>query len=204
MGYRVAIIDYEMGNLFSINRAMEVLGVDHIVTSRAEEVKGATHVILPGVGSFESGINNLRRLGLDKILDKEVFLGKKPFLGICLGMQLTAEEGLENGRFLGLGWVKGKVELLEKSVELRIPHIGWNNVKSEEGFKLFRGIPQNSDFYFVHSYVIDCQKYVVKGVTEYGVEFPSMIQLENIYGVQFHPEKSEEYGLKLLRNFVYA
>ena len=199
----VIIIDYGMGNVGSVKNALEFLGEKALISSNPGDLEKASHIILPGVGSFGDGINNLKRSGLVEVLEKEVLKNKKPFLGICLGMQLLAEEGEEGGLHRGLGWIAGKVRHFKvDSKDFRIPHVGWNDIFPKENQELFKGI-SSQIFYFVHSYFLEPKdKSVVAAVCRYGEEFTAAIQKDNIFGTQFHPEKSQKSGLMLLKNFI--
>lgn len=200
---KVAIVDYEMGNIDSVARAVEECGAIAVVTDAPRDFAEASNIILPGVGAFSEGMCNLRRKGLDEILNEQV-LGKKiPLLGICLGMQLLAERGFEGGETRGLGWISGKVERLKPDTpDIKIPHVGWNEVHFFKHSPIFEGIPSRKDFYFVHSYHMVCRNDDnIIATTPYCRGFISAVCKENIFGVQFHPEKSQRFGLKLINNF---
>lgn len=201
---RVAIVDYGMGNLDSVARAIEECGGSPVVTDRAPEIESATHIVLPGVGAFGDGIRNLRARGLDEILREHAVVGGIPFLGICLGMQLLGSRGFEGGVTEGLGWIDGQVRRLEPAGgDHRIPHIGWNEVAFTRASPLFVGVDTGHDFYFVHSYHLVCHdKEHVLAVTPYCGGFVSAIARGRIFGVQFHPEKSQRLGFQVLRNFL--
>lgn len=201
---RVAIVDYGMGNLDSVARAVEECGGQPVVTDRAAEIEIATHIILPGVGAFGDGIRNLRQRSLDETLREHVLVGGIPFLGICLGMQMLATKGWEGGETPGLGWIDGEVRRLEPvDADTRIPHIGWSEVVPAGESPLFSGIESGRDFYFVHSYHLACNtKEAVAAVTPYCGGFVSAVARGRIFGVQFHPEKSQRAGFRLLRNFL--
>ena len=201
---RVAIVDYGMGNLDSVARAVEECGGSPVVTDRAAGIENATHIVLPGVGAFGDGIRNLRARGLDEILREHAVVGGIPFLGICLGMQLLGSRGYEGGVTEGLGWIEGEVRRLEPPGEdQRIPHIGWNEVAFTRASPLFSGVDTGHDFYFVHSYHLACHdKEDVLAVTPYCGGFVSAIARGRIFGVQFHPEKSQRLGFQVLRNFL--
>ncbi|MCX5656965.1 MAG: imidazole glycerol phosphate synthase subunit HisH [Candidatus Omnitrophica bacterium] len=202
----IAIIDYKMGNLRSVAKAFEKVGAKVLVTSKAGDLKKSEAIILPGVGAFGQGMVRLGELGIIPTLLKEIKQGK-PFLGICLGMQLLFTRSYEHGLHKGLGIIDGEVKSFPP--KLKIPHMGWNQVKANKPEArsqkpdLFAGIMNESYFYFVHSYyVIPEEKSVVFAVTDYGVKFPSVVRKDNVFGVQFHPEKSQEKGLEILKNFV--
>ena len=199
----VAIVDYGMGNVGSVARAIEQCGGDAVVTDRPEDFETATHIVLPGVGAFGLGMEHLKARGLDQVLRQQVIDNRIPFLGICLGMQLLASRGFEHGETEGLGWIPGDViRLAPEDPACRVPHVGWNEVR-HGGAPLFQGLPSGKDFYFVHSYHFRCADAgSVLATTPYGGEVVSAVQRDNILGVQFHPEKSQKAGFQLLRNFL--
>ncbi len=200
---KVVIIDYGMGNLDSISRAMQEVGASVLVSSSPSDLASAERIILPGVGAFSAGMENLSQSGFVPVLCEAVLDKKIPFLGICLGMQLLADEGTEGGLNPGLGFISGRVEILPSYTDERIPHIGWNSVEVVRESPLFTGISSGKDFYFVHSFHLRCQNQEeVIGNTEYAGGFCAAVQKENIFGVQFHPEKSQKVGFQLLRNFL--
>ena len=199
------IIDYGVGNLSSIKNMLKKNGVDSIISNKAEDIINADKLILPGVGHFDYGMQHLQESGLIAVLNEKVLNKKTPILGICLGVQLLTESR-EEGRKNGLGWIKGKTVAFGKSklnVNHKIPHTGWTNVKDFELSKLFAGMYDEPRFYFVHSYhlLLDNPADVL-ATANYGYDFTVGIEHENILGVQFHPEKSHKYGMKLLENFV--
>ncbi len=204
----VAIIDYGMGNLRSVAKGFERVGAEAVVTARREDILAATHLVLPGVGAFRACMEGVERLGLTDVIREFIATGR-PFLGICLGLQLLFEESEEGGFHQGLGIVKGRVEGFARDIRgqggapLKVPHMGWNTIKvKKKGSALLRGIPEGAYFYFVHSYyVVPAEGECVLTTTDYGIEFTSGIERGNIFGVQFHPEKSQSVGLKLLENF---
>jgi glutamine amidotransferase len=200
----LAVIDYGMGNLGSVRRAIGALGGDVALASRPAELASADRIILPGVGSFSEGMRRLREGGWDRALADAVHERGTPLLGICLGMQLLATEGDEGGVGAGLGLVSGRVtSLAAMGCELRVPHVGWNTVDVVAGDGLLRGIPSGADFYFVHGFAFAAiDPACVAGTTRYGVTFPSVIISSRVHGAQFHPEKSSRAGLALLRNFL--
>lgn len=199
----VAVVDYRMGNLFSLVSAIERFSVPVVVTASPVKLRQATHLVLPGDGAFRTGMDNLRRQKLIPVLEDCVLRMKRPFLGICIGMELLADRGTEDGECPGLGWVNGAVVRLSESADIRLPHIGWDDVSYRKDAALFRDIPQRADFYFLHSYHFSCRatRDIVATAT-YGTEFAAAIESGNIYGTQFHPEKSQKYGMKLLENFL--
>ncbi|OAT85534.1 imidazole glycerol phosphate synthase subunit HisH [Desulfotomaculum copahuensis] len=195
----IAIIDYGMGNLRSVQKGFEKAGWPAAVVDRPEQLADARGVVLPGVGAFNDAMTRLRESGLDRAVHRVVEAGK-PLLGICLGFQLFFEYSEEWGPTRGLGIFPGRVRRLTGGV--KIPHMGWNQVRLLKPGPLTAGIPDQSDFYFVHSYYVDpADKALVTGVTSYGIEFTSMAERDNVFGIQFHPEKSSVLGLKILHNF---
>lgn len=195
----IAVINYNMGNISSVKNAFRRIGANVRVTSNARVISNAKALVLPGVGAYKDAYKNLKKLNLIKVLKENV--RKKVFLGICLGMQLLFEYSLENGKNKGLGILKGYVEKIPQVV--KVPHIGWNQLKIlKRNSKIFSGIKEGDNFYFDHSYyVIPGNKYVVSSITDYGIEIAASIEHDNIYGFQFHPEKSSAGGLRLLENF---
>ncbi len=201
---RVAIIDYGMGNIDSVFRAVEECGGNPVLTCLSAEINDADCIILPGVGSFGDGIHNIKQRRLDEIMAERVLDRGIPFLGICLGMQLLAERGYEFGENPGLGWIKGDVLRLQTELpNTRIPHVGWNEIYPQKDSPLLKGIPAGQDFYFVHSYHFLCtDKKNILATTPYCGGFSSVVNEGNIFGVQFHPEKSQKAGFAVLRNFL--
>jgi glutamine amidotransferase len=202
----VAIVDYGMCNIDSVARAVEECGGTPLVTHQASELAMADRVILPGVGSFTEAMARIRERSLDQILG-ELVLGKQlPFLGICLGMHLLATRGSEGGATTGLGWIDGEVRrLVPAGEDTRIPHIGWNELEVTRESPLFAGIEPHRDFYFVHSYQFcPTDPGAVLAYTPYGNGFVSAVQRHQIFGVQFHPEKSQRAGFRVLKNFLAA
>jgi imidazole glycerol-phosphate synthase subunit HisH len=197
----IVIIDYGMGNLRSVQKAFEHVGASAVISNDPMVIKNSTKIVLPGVGAFKDAMQNLESLGLIDVLNTEVIEKKKLFLGICLGMQIIAKKSYEFGETEGLGWIDAEIVRFTYTA-LKVPHVGWNSVKFEHSSPLFDGIPDESDFYFVHSYYFDADHHYASGITEYGDKFISAIQKENIFAVQFHPEKSQKYGLKIIENFV--
>lgn len=201
---KVAIVDYGMGNIDSVARAVEEAGASPVVTNRRQDFSDVGSIILPGVGAFADGMFNIRTLGLQEILNEEVIRNKTPILGICLGMQLLAKKGFEGGETEGLGWIEGEVVRLQPTeTNTKIPHIGWNEINIVRDSLLIDGIADKKDFYFAHSYHFACKKEEdIVAWTPYCGRFVSIIAKDNIFGVQFHPEKSQRFGLQLLRNFL--
>ena len=196
----VGIINIGLGNIGSLNAALESLGYDPTLISKPSDLIGVTHLILPGVGSFNTAIE---RLKMNELLDEIKNFSSKgcPVLGICLGMQLLAGSGCEGGEIEGLGLIPGKVIPID-APDVRLPHVGWNNVTKILDHKLLANIRNDVDFYFVHGYYFLAEtKSNILGTSNYGIEFPSVIARDNVIGVQFHPEKSQDNGLRLLDNF---
>ncbi|MBE0426730.1 MAG: imidazole glycerol phosphate synthase subunit HisH [Nitrospirae bacterium] len=195
----IAIIDYGMGNLRSVEKGFLKVGVDAGVVSNPKAVDNAEAVVLPGVGAFRDCIRNLDKMSLTESIIRSIQKGK-PYLGICLGLQILFTESEEFGIYKGLDILKGKV--VRFHIDLKVPHMGWNNVKLLKKPPVFGGIKDEAFFYFVHSFfVAPDNKDVVAATTDYGITFTSMVWKDNIIATQFHPEKSQETGLRLLRNF---
>jgi len=201
-GKSFVIIDYGMGNLRSVSNALRFLGCDAVISNRVEDISKADALVLPGVGAFEEAMNNLTGLGLVAILKQKVMEEKKPLLGICLGMQLLAGSSQENGLHQGLGFIEGNVIRIPVDKSLPLPHVGWNNIEVMKSEPLFRKIGKDTNFYFVHSYCLDCDDAIVSSYCDYGVRIVASIQKDNILATQFHPEKSQTNGLRLLRGFT--
>ena len=198
----IAIVDYGVGNLFSLISSFKKIGADIIVTADPEVISAADGIILPGVGAFEDAARKLRESGLDKVIIAETGKGKK-LMGICLGMQMLFEKSYEYGEHKGLGLLKGSIVPMKGSIpdELKIPHIGWNSLHFTRESDLFKYIKQDDCVYFVHSfYATDCDDSVI-ATAEYGKELTAAVQKDNVMGCQFHPEKSGEVGLNILRVF---
>jgi glutamine amidotransferase len=195
----VAIIDYGMGNVASVQKALNFLKIENIITSDHNEISASTAILLPGVGSFKQGMANLNERGLVELLTKEVIENKKKFLGICLGMQLSMDQGSEPEVTKGLGWISGEVIKFELE-NLAIPHMGWNSITNKNN-KYFNNLDQ-SDFYFVHSYhVVPNDKSTIAATVNYGFEVVASLHNNNIFATQFHPEKSQNAGLELIKNY---
>lgn len=192
----IGILDYGAGNLRSVQKAIEYLGGKAVISSDSGELNGCERLILPGVGAFSAGMENLKNSGLFSYLQTRA--KTSPVLGICLGMQFLLTESYEGGKCAGLDFIRGKVLPF---TEGKIPHMGWNGVENVRS-PLFAGIPSGTQFYFVHSYYAQTSEEFTTGTTEYHVPFASAVHTQNVYGVQFHPEKSGEAGLELLRNFM--
>jgi imidazole glycerol-phosphate synthase subunit HisH len=198
----IAIIDFGISNLKSVYNALDFLGVDALITNKKSEIARAERIILPGVGTFSHGISNLKEYGLIDVLNHEVIENRKPFLGICLGMQMLADNGSEGGETNGLGWIKGEVKKFDFT-NLKIPHLGWDNIEIVQKSHLFKDLNNASDFYFVHSYYFQAAvKDEIVALCDYGISFPASLQKNNIFATQFHPEKSQNNGMKILENFL--
>ena len=199
----IVIIDYGLGNLLSVVNALRAIGHEALISTKPEDIRKADKLILPGVGAFSQGMKNLRESGLIEVLTEEVMKKKKPILGICLGVQLFAEKSYEGGEHKGLGWIKNSSveKIVPSDSKLKVPHVGWDTTNFKKN-PLFKDLPANPDFYFVHSYYIKCDDSIITSTFDYGGTFTASIQKDNIYGTQFHPEKSQKNGLKLLKNFV--
>ena len=198
----IAIIDYDAGNIRSVEKALSYLGEKTVVSRNPETLKNADKVILPGVGSFGQAMENLHRYELVPVIQDMIKEGK-PFLGICLGLQLLFESSDETPGVEGLGILKGKILRIPPSTGLKIPHMGWNSLKIRPEAKLFRGIEDGSYVYFVHSYYLKAEdESIVAASTEYGTVIHASVERENVFACQFHPEKSGEVGLAILKNFI--
>jgi imidazole glycerol-phosphate synthase subunit HisH len=202
VGKTIAIINYGMGNIGSVANAIGRLGAKYIVSGNREDLSRCDAFILPGVGAFPAAMKNLRKLDLLTELTEQVMIKKKPILGICLGMQLLAEDSVEQEFCLGFGWMKGHVRALDASKGHRIPHVGWNNIEILEKEPLFSRIDREAQFYFDHCFHLSCNGDGIAASCEYGSTFVAAIHQENIFATQFHPEKSQRSGLKVLRNFL--
>ena len=198
----IAIIDYDAGNIRSVEKAMAKLGQEIWITRDRERIMNADKVILPGVGSFGDAMAHLREYNLVEVI-KDVVAEKKPFLGICLGLQLLYESSEETPGVEGLGILKGKILKIPEQKDLKIPHMGWNSLHLQNDGRLFRGIEQNLYVYFVHSYYLKAgEEETVKATTEYSVNIHASVEKNNVFACQFHPEKSGDLGLQILKNFA--
>lgn len=201
----IAIINYGMGNLGSVKRKLNRIGVESVITSDPEVIRKSDKLILPGVGHFGNAVNELKTRGLWDLLNQEALIFKKPILGICLGMQLMAKNS-EEGDVAGLGWFDAEVVRfnVKDTLKYKVPHMGWNQIALKKFSLLFSEVDNDASFYFVHSYHMKCNdESDILNETVYEYPFVSAIQKGNIYGVQYHPEKSHEYGEQLLRNFAF-
>jgi imidazole glycerol-phosphate synthase subunit HisH len=200
----ITIIDYKTGNLGSIQNILKRIGEESVITSDKDEIAGASKLILPGVGAFDTGMRNLTELDLIDILNEKVIVEKTPVLGICLGMQLLSK-GSQEGSLPGLGWIDADTVRFrfEDTIEYKIPHMGWNFIRQHKTSKLLDNMYPDARFYFVHSFFFRANdKEDVLTSTTYEIEFTSAIERGNILGVQFHPEKSHKFGMKILKNFI--
>jgi glutamine amidotransferase len=200
---QIVIVDYGSGNLTSVAGAVRALGFEATVTCDANTILEADRIILPGVGAFGDCMRQLSAAGMIRVLQK-VRDRQQPILGICVGAQLMCRESEEFGRNSGLGWIDAEVRLLSpKDAQLRVPHVGWDDLARPRNSVLFEGVPDNALFYYVHSYALHCaQPDTVIGVCDYGGPFTAAFETGCVFGVQFHPEKSQQYGLMVLRNFI--
>lgn len=198
----LSIIDYQMGNLRSVQKGFERVGAAAAIINEPEQIRAASKIVLPGVGAFGDAITELRRRNLVEPICEAIQAGK-PFLGICLGLQMLFDVGYEGGEFQGLGIIPGEVRRFELPLEYKIPHMGWNRAAQKRRSPLFQDVPDNEYFYFVHSYyVVPQDENVIGTETDYGGTFCSSIWRDNLFATQFHPEKSQSRGLELLRNFA--
>jgi len=198
----IAIIDYDAGNIKSVEKALLSLGQDVTVTSGREVILGADKIVLPGVGAFGDAMENLRKRELDRVIREAVKL-QIPFLGICLGLQVLFEKSEEAPGVEGLGILKGKICRIPKTEGLKIPHMGWNSLHLENEGRLFKGISENPYVYFVHSYYLMAEdEKIVRASAEYGTHIHASVEQGNVFACQFHPEKSSKVGLQILKNFV--
>ena len=203
LSHKIVIIDYGVGNVHSVSNAISYLGYTKLKISSDEKViREADVLILPGVGAFDEAVKNLRSRHLEKILNEQVLIKKKPILGICVGMQMLASHSEENGLHAGLNWIEGRVKKMQLPSSFALPHVGWNNVSVLKSDALFEGLENASNFYFDHNYNFECDEKYLAAVSEYGCRITAAVCKENIYGVQFHPEKSQTKGLKLFRSFL--
>ena len=201
----ITIIDYGMSNLRSVAKAVEAAGANSVnISSQINDLKKATRIILPGQGAFPDGINNLQKYGLIEELKRQIGVEKKPFLGICLGLQLLANVGLESGQNQGLGIISGQtIRLAVDEKKYKLPHIGWDDISFNKNCPLFIGIPKSPDFYFDHSYFLEpIDSSITVATCTYGQTFPVAFWKDNLFATLFHPEKSQTNGIRLLENFI--
>lgn len=204
MQNRLVIVDYGMGNLFSVKKRLKALYSDVLVSSNPKDIDGADKIILPGVGHFSKAMENLTKLNLLNALTENVLARKKPILGICLGMQLMAKSS-EEGHVEGLGWFDAHVVRfnVQNTLKYKVPQTGWNQINKAKDSLLMKDIPELAEFYFVHAYHFKCNNTAdVLNYTDYEYKFASAVEKDNIFGVQYHPEKSHDVGNQLLRNFI--
>ena len=198
----IAMIDYDAGNIKSVEKALQKLGADVVITKDPQAILSADKVILPGVGAFGDAMNNLKKYGLDQVIHQVVEKGT-PFLGICLGLQLLFERSDESPEAVGLGILKCEVLRIPDAEGLKIPHMGWNSLHLQNDGRLFKGLKENDYVYFVHSYSLKAEEEeIVKATTNYSVNIHASVEKDNVFACQFHPEKSSDVGLKILKNFV--
>ena len=198
----IAIIDYDAGNIKSVEKALQKLGQEVVITRDAETILGAEKVILPGVGAFGDAMNNLKKYNLDQVI-YQVVEKNIPFLGICLGLQLLFERSDESKGVEGLGILKGEILRIPDQDELKIPHMGWNSLHLQNDGRLFRGLEENAYVYFVHSFYLKAEdEEIVKATTEYSTHIHASVEKGNVFACQFHPEKSSDVGLQIVKNFV--
>ncbi len=198
----IAILDYDAGNLKSVEKACKLLGQETVITRERQEILGADRIILPGVGSFGDAMSNLKKFGLDEVIHEAVD-DKIPFLGICLGLQLLFESSEETPGVDGLGILKGKIMRIPKHADMKIPHMGWNSLHLQNNGRLFENIDEGAYVYFVHSYYLKAEdESIVKATTEYGTTIHASVESDNVFACQFHPEKSSSIGLGILENFT--
>ena len=200
----IVVVDYGMGNIRSVSKAFEACGADVTVSSKPEDLKKAERIVLPGVGAFGDSMANLKKRGLVEPLREEILVSKKPYFGICLGMQILADTGEEKGSHRGLGWLGGRTVMFQlPDPQLKVPHIGWNDIKVVKDGPLWAGLGRKLDFYFVHSFHFEPKNASdVAATCQYGIDFTAAVLHENIFATQFHPEKSQESGLRMIRNFL--
>jgi glutamine amidotransferase len=200
----IAIVDYGMGNVRSLKNAFEYFGHDVVITADPEKLNTADRIVLPGVGAFGDAMASIRQRRLDAVLTHQALVIKKPMLGICLGMQLFAKRSIEHGDHVGLGWIDADIQRLQVSQPLKIPHVGWNELHFPDSDWLFQGIRSGeANFYFVHSFHMVCHNASdLLATTDYGGPVTAVIRAGNLLAMQFHPEKSQDNGLKLLENWV--
>lgn len=197
----INIVDYGVGNLRSVQKSLERQGFEARITDKPDDIRNSQGLILPGVGAFADCMYNLRSKGLEEPI-KDYLHSGKPFLGICVGFQLLFEYGEEDGIHEGIGFFKGRVKKFDLPKEFKVPHMGWNQIEFKKETELFKGIPSNTPFYFVHSYYVEpTEEDIITATSSYGIDFCAAVAKDNIFAIQFHPEKSSTWGLKVLNNF---
>lgn len=198
----VTVIDYGMGNLGSIANMIKKMGGESVITSDKEVIAKAKKIVLPGVGAFDNAMKNIATLGIQELLNKKVLEEKIPMLGVCLGMQLLTK-GSEEGILPGFGWIDAETKKFQLDASYKIPHMGWNRIKVQQPNVLIQDDDPDTRFYFVHSYYVKCHRQEdILATTTYGHEFTSAVHRDNIWGAQFHPEKSHKFGMRLFKNFL--
>ena len=196
----IGILDIGIGNLGSLNSALSELGFESVVVRSPEVLHEVDSLIMPGVGAFGHGMQSIKSSGMENAIRTHV-AASKPLLGICLGMQMLFDGSEESSSFFGLGLIPGGVKRFAYRQEYQVPHVGWNNITTQKQHFVLRGLKAGIDFYFVHSYYVECDSAYVVSVTDYGINFPSIVSSGSVIGIQFHPEKSQRNGLKILSNF---
>lgn len=199
---KIGIIDYKINNILSVYNAFQRLDCDVQIIRDYNDKINCDGIVLPGVGSFGEAMNYLNFSGLSDFIRENALIKKIPFLGICLGMQLMADESIEVSYNKGLSLIEGNIKKIDTNNLYRVPHVGWNNIIFTKESKLFNAISESSNFYFVHSYYYSCKEKYILGKVDYGIKFTAAIQNDNIFGVQFHPERSQRVGFQLLQNFI--
>ena len=198
----ITIVDYDMGNSRSVVNMLQRIGFKAEITRDHKKLESAEKLILPGVGSFDTAMKNLEHFELKELLDRKALIEKVPFLGICLGMQILTNSS-EEGNLSGLGWIKGSASKFKSDNDIKVPHMGWNYIQPSSNSRLCKNLEDNSRFYFVHSYYVQVDEEEHSSMkTKYSLEFDSGIEKDNIFGVQFHPEKSHKFGMQILKNFA--
>ncbi len=198
----ITIVDYDMGNSRSVVNMLQRIGFKAEITRDHKKLESAEKLILPGVGSFDTAMKNLEHFELKELLDRKALIEKVPFLGICLGMQILTNSS-EEGNLSGLGWIEGSASKFKSDNDIKVPHMGWNYIQPSSNSRLCKNLEDNSRFYFVHSYYVHVHKEEHSSMkTKYSLEFDSGIEKDNIFGVQFHPEKSHKFGMQILKNFA--
>ena len=201
MKIKVCILDYGSGNQRSVSNLLDLLEIPNLISHEKKDIESSSHLILPGVGSYPATMNKINNRNFLDILKKELFIKKKLFLGICVGMQVLTENGFEFEKILGLNFIKGRCTEIKNNPN-SLPHIGWNNINIKKNDSIFKNITEEDNFYFLNSYKCEIENENILSTTYYNEEFVSILNKENIYGFQFHPEKSQNSGIKIMRNFL--